>query len=244
MRLRICAIVAAGLLAGVTPAAHADETLYVIEQLYVTVNTMPDGSGERVGQIKSGDKVELIERQDDQAHVRLASGDEGWVKASYLSADPPLREQVKARTAELEQVRKEKTQLETELTKTRSALAAANASAKTAARDAAAATSSNGPQSGTPSTGTRPAASAPRSTDAGPALDVAPSADAAASPASGEPGSQTPPPLFQDEPMMPSRPSWLVAFAVALLALAVGFALGWRMLDRRIRAKYGGLRIY
>jgi hypothetical protein len=44
--------------------------------------------------------------------------------------------------------------------------------------------------------------------------------------------------------MMPSRPSWLVAFAVALLALGVGFALGWRMLDRRIRAKYGGLRIY
>jgi hypothetical protein len=241
MRLRICALVAAVGLAGLMPAAQAqDQTLYVIEQLYVTVNTMPDGSGERVGQIKSGDKVELIERQGDQAHVRLASGEEGWVKASYLSADPPLREQVKARTAELEQVRKEKAQLEADLTKTRSALAAANASAKSAAREAAA----NGPQSGTPASGTKSAAGASRDTNAAAGPDAAPSADAAQAPAPGEPSAQTPPPLFQDEPMMPSRPSWLVAFAVALLALAVGFALGWRMLDRRIRAKYGGLRIY
>jgi Bacterial SH3 domain len=241
MRLRICAIIAAGVMAGMMPVAQA-ETLYVVEQLYVTVNTMPDGSGERVGQIKSGDSVELIEKQGDQTHVRLASGSEGWVKSSYLSADPPLREQVKARTAELEQVRKEKAQVEAELTKTRSALAAANASAKSAAREAAASPPPNAPSSNASPTMPKPSASAAR--DATPNLDAAPNADAASSPPPAEATSQTPPPLFQDEPMMPSRPSWLVAFAVALLTLAVGFALGWRMLDRRIRAKYGGLRIY
>jgi hypothetical protein len=242
MRLRICAVVAAGLLIGMTPAAQADETLYVIEQLYVTVNTMPDGSGERVGQIKSGDKVELIERQGEQAHVRLASGEEGWVKSSYLSADPPLREQVKARTAELEQARKEKAQLEAELTKTRGALAAANASAKSAARETASSskqTSASIASTTAPTNASTPAPSAAASPAAGP------NADATPTPSIAEPTSQNPPPLFQDDgPMMPSRPSWLAAFAVALLALAVGFALGWRMLDRRIRAKYGGLRIY
>jgi hypothetical protein len=31
---------------------------------------------------------------------------------------------------------------------------------------------------------------------------------------------------------------------ITLLALALGFALGWRMLDRTIRKKYGGLKIY
>ena len=36
----------------------------------------------------------------------------------------------------------------------------------------------------------------------------------------------------------------LVALIAAVIALAIGFALGWRMLDRRIRAKYGGPRIY
>jgi hypothetical protein len=30
----------------------------------------------------------------------------------------------------------------------------------------------------------------------------------------------------------------------ALACLGAGFVLGWRMLDKRIRAKYGGLRIY
>ena len=35
---------------------------------------------------------------------------------------------------------------------------------------------------------------------------------------------------------------WL-ALAV-VLALGAGFALGWRILDRRIRRRYGGLRIY
>jgi hypothetical protein len=44
--------------------------------------------------------------------------------------------------------------------------------------------------------------------------------------------------------MMPTRPTWLWALGSSLVALVIGFALGWRMLDRRIRAKYGGLRIY
>lgn len=35
---------------------------------------------------------------------------------------------------------------------------------------------------------------------------------------------------------------WLAL--AAALALAAGFVLGWRVLDRRIRRKYGGLRIY
>jgi hypothetical protein len=35
---------------------------------------------------------------------------------------------------------------------------------------------------------------------------------------------------------------WIVGTAV--VALVVGFLLGWRTLDRRIRKKYGGLRIY
>jgi hypothetical protein len=242
MRLRICAVIAAGLLAGMTPVAQA-ETLYVIEQLYVTVNTAPDGTGERVGQIKSGDEVELIERQGDQAHVRLASGNEGWVKSSYLSADPPLREQVTARTAELEQVRKEKAQLEAELTKARAALAAANANAKATAREAQA---SSAPANASPPKANRDPPP-PGSAEIIPNLDAAPSAEPGTEgtpSGAAESSSQTPPPLFQDEPMMPSRPSWLVASAVALLALGVGFALGWRTLDKRIRAKYGGLRIY
>jgi hypothetical protein len=225
---RLGALSAACLLACAAPAAQA-EPLYVIEQVFVTVNSAPDGTGERVGQIKSGDQVELLERQDDQAHVRLGSGSEGWVKASYLSADPPLRAQVTARTAELEQVRKEKAQLEAELTKTRTALTAAGAAAKSASKEAP------------------PAVASPPATNIPPAhtaMSPPASSDGTIAAPPAESVSQSAPPLFQDEPLMPSRPSWFVAVGVALVTLAAGFVLGWWMLDRRIRAKYGGLRIY
>jgi hypothetical protein len=42
----------------------------------------------------------------------------------------------------------------------------------------------------------------------------------------------------------PARGAWEWLLAAALLALVAGFVLGWRVLDRRIRRKYGGLRIY
>ena len=35
-----------------------------------------------------------------------------------------------------------------------------------------------------------------------------------------------------------------IAIKVDPVSLVGGFVLGWRVLDRRIRAKYGGLRIY
>lgn len=215
-----------------TPCVRA-ETLYVIEQLYVTVNSAADGSGERVGQIKSGDQVELLERQDEQAHVQLASGESGWVKASYLSAEPPMREQLNARNQEVEKLRKEKTQLEADLASAKSAVTAAQASAKDAAKAAqnAAQTAVASAKKAAPMASTPPPAAPPVPAAA---MDAAP-ADSAA---------RTAPPLFEDQPLMPARPSWLLALGSSGIALIVGFALGWRMLDRRIRAKYGGLRIY
>jgi SH3 domain protein len=219
--LRKVALALAG--AGVLVASQARaETLYVIEQLFVSVNAAPDGSGERVGQIKSGDPVELIERQDEQAHVRLASGEEGWVKASYLSPNLPMNKQLAAKTEELEKMRKEKAQLETDL-----------AAAKKAATAAAAAARNPPAASATPA----PAAAAP----------TPPASTVEAAPPSGpvsETASPGAPPLFPESSVMPSRPTWLWAVGCSIVSLAIGFALGWRLLDRRIRAKYGGLRIY
>jgi hypothetical protein len=40
------------------------------------------------------------------------------------------------------------------------------------------------------------------------------------------------------------RPGWSWVWVSVLAGLGAGFGLGWRVLDRRIRAKYGGLRIY
>ena len=95
-------------------AIHA-ETLYVIEQLVVNVNSAPDATGERIANIKSGDAVEVLDRQGDQIQVHLANGTEGWVRKSYLSAEEPARMRLGERTAEVEKLKQDVTRLEGEL---------------------------------------------------------------------------------------------------------------------------------
>ena len=208
----------------VAQTENETETQYVIEQLVVSVNAQADGSGDRVDQIKSGDRVEVLEKQGDQSHVRLSSGQEGWVRSSYLSTTPPLREQLKSRTDELEKLRGEKTKLEAELASARKAATAA-ASAPAASR--------------VPAVVPAPVASAPPPAAAEAAASPEPSTGSSAPEGAG-----SNPPMFASNGFLPSRPSWLFAIAASLLTLLGGFALGWRVLDKRIRAKYGGLRIY
>jgi len=175
----VAALAAALLAAG----AHA-ETLYVIDQLIVTVSSSADDTGERVATIHSGDGVEVLEQHDAYAHVRLASGAEGWVKSSYLSPQLPLQQKLTSQLQELERLKQEVARLQ----------GAASAAAVAA-----------------------------------PIVREAPN---------------DPPAALANEPGENAQPIWPWALGAALVALAGGFALGWRMLDRRIRRKYGGLRIY
>jgi len=98
-----------------SPVPLRAETLYVIEQLVVAVSSTPDAGGERVATLKSGDRVELLERTGEQAHVRLASGREGWVRAAYLSADEPLRVRLAQRDAEVARLNDELSRLKGQL---------------------------------------------------------------------------------------------------------------------------------
>jgi hypothetical protein len=198
--LLLCALAA--------PAAYA-ETLYVVEQLVVNVNSTPDASGERIATVKSGEGVEVLERVRDEVHVKLAGGKDGWIRASYLSADEPLRPRLAQRTAEVARLREEVSHLQAQLDAARSTVGAA-------------------PGGGT-------AASAP----------AAP-APAAPAPAATAEDSASPPPrsLFAGATEESPRRVWPWALGAGLLALCVGFALGALVLDRHIRRKYGGLRIY
>jgi hypothetical protein len=185
--------------------AHA-ETLYVVEQLVVNVNSAPDASGERIATVKSGEGVELLERQGEQVHVRLAGGREGWIRAGYLSAAAPLRVQLAQRDAEVARLQEELKRL-----------AAQPAVARSPAAGAAA-----------PTAAASPAADSP----------------AAPPPAAAEdPGNSSGMLFGGSTAEHPVRP-WPWALGGALLGLAIGFALGVVLLDRHIRRKYGGLRIY
>jgi hypothetical protein len=179
---------------------HA-ESLYVIEQLVVGVNSTADASGERVATLRSGDRVEALERAGDEVHVRLANGREGWVRASYLSADEPLRVRLAQRDAELARLNDEVSALKTQV---HSAAAPAAASA------------AGGGVTDPPAT--------PR-------------------PAAEDPAAPAPGALFSAGEER-ARPSWPWMLAAALTAFGVGLAVGALALDRHIRRKYGGLRIY
>jgi len=178
------------------PAAAPAEILYVVEQLVVNVNSSPDPSGERIATVKSGDRLEVIERQRDQVHVRLGRGRDGWVRASYLTRDEPLRQRLSQRDAELAQLREQ-------ITAQQSQLAAAR----------------------------NP-----------PASDASPAPPRATTPAAEDSGEPPAGALFatSDEP----RRVWPWALGAWLVGLALGAALGALALDRHIRRKYGGLRIY
>jgi len=189
--LLLCALAAA-------PAARA-ETAYVVEQLVVSVNSAPDASSERIATVKSGERLEVIERLRDQVHVQLAGGKDGWIRASYLSADEPLRPRLAASTAEVARLKDELGRLQAQLD---------------AARTTAGAAPGGGAAASAPAASAEDSVSAPQGA------------------------------LFAGAAQDTPRRGWPWALAAVLLALCVGFVLGALVLDRHIRRKYGGLRIY
>jgi hypothetical protein len=183
------ALALAGLIAR---SAHA-EALYGVEQLVVNVNSAPDATGERIATVKSGDGVELLERQGDQIHVRLANGKDGWIRASYLSSEEPSKVRLAQRDAQLAQLKDDVSRLQAQLTAPHSSAAPVT-----------------------------------------PAVALAGGEDPALAPAAG---------LFAAPEQRPHR-LWPWVLGAALLGLGAGFTLGLVVLDRHIRRKYGGLRIY
>jgi hypothetical protein len=193
------------LVAALAAAAARAEPAYVIEQLVVNVNSAPDASGERIATVKSGDRLEVLERVGDQVHVRLASGRDGWIRASYLSKDEPLHVRLTQREADVAQLKDEVSHLQAQL-------AAARAGAAPAAPSSAG-------SAGAGAAGAPPPATAE------------------------DPGGPPAGALFAGGEEGPHR-VWPWALGAALAGLGIGFALGALVLDRYIRRKYGGLRIY
>jgi len=191
MRVRASLWVA---LALASSLSHA-ETTYVNDQLIVGVTATTEAESERVAQVKSGDKLEVIERDGDQTHIKLSNGKDGWVKSSYLTNEPPPQVRLNERTAEVEKLKTEGDKLKQDVTRLEGELAAARA-AHNATSDA---------------------------------------------PPPPAPVHDT---VFLRDPERQSSTSWPVLLGVAAVMLLVGFIAGWRTLDRRIRQKYGGLKIY
>jgi len=214
------------------PAVNA-EPVYVIEQLVVSLASAPGPEGEHIGQVKSADKLELLEREGDEAHVRLPSGTEGWIKASYLSAEEPLQHRLTERTAEVEKLKEEGEKLKQDMGRLESQLAAARAAHNVASAPTPTPTATPTPIPRPTPAGTPAAANTPPDT-------IPPPVSEALS------GGSTPirETVFLRSPDRPGQTPWPLVLGSSFVMLLAGFVLGWKTLDRRIRQKYGGLRIY
>jgi SH3 domain protein len=73
----------------VLPHPALAQQMYVDDRLVLNVYAEANQGGERIATIETGDEVELIERVENSARIRLADGREGWVGASYLTSNAP-----------------------------------------------------------------------------------------------------------------------------------------------------------
>jgi hypothetical protein len=77
-----------GMLVFASFAAQAEQ-LYIIDKLVVGVYPQAENEEGKLANLETGDAVEELERVDKHVRVRLSDGTEGWVKANYLTAQPP-----------------------------------------------------------------------------------------------------------------------------------------------------------
>lgn len=91
------------------------QTLYVTDELVITVRTGPSTQNAIIQNLNSGDSVTVLEETDDGDYVRVRtdSGEEGWALRRYLISEPIARSQLAAAERNLAQARNRVTELET-----------------------------------------------------------------------------------------------------------------------------------
>ena len=212
------------LLLALLAARAAAATAYVSDELVLGVYAEQNSQGQRLATLHSGANVETLAVNGDFTQVRQNDGTTGWVKSAYLTTQVPATVRVKQLEEELDRVHATTPALaeaaaRSEVEQLKRALAAKQAELE-AARGAGAA----------------PAADA---ADAAPATSTGGAAPGGAGP---EGGAQRSAAAQVVAPL--SRPGWAWAAALAALALACGYWLGYSTLARRVRRKFGGIKVY
>lgn len=187
---------------------------YVTDELVLGVYAEQSTQGQRLATLHSGAGVETLAVSGEATQVRLPDGRTGWVKTAYLTTREPAAVRIK--------------QLQDELDRTRAttpALAEAAERSEVArlTRELAARQAD-------------PATTAPR-TPASRTSDTDEASMSAAAAVGAVPSRNT----DKGRPFAP-RP-WLWVTTVCI-ALGLGFWLGYAALARRIRARFGGIKVY
>jgi hypothetical protein len=196
-------------------------TAFVSDELVLGVFAEQNGQGARLATLHSGASVDTLSVNGEFTQVRLNDGTTGWVKSVYLTTQVPAIVRVK--------------QLEEELDRSR---ATTPALAEAAAR-------SEVEQLKRELKSQQEALDAATQTGAAPVTGGAPVTGAALVAASSPPPmlAVMPPGLVAGIAAAAARRPWIVVVPL-LAALACGFWLGYATLARRIKHKFGGIKVY
>jgi SH3 domain protein len=117
-RLWLC-ILGIFAISGVAAAAP----VYVSDILYITLRTGQGDEFKILKTLKSGTKMELIEKSDDKyAKVRMEDGTEGYVQHRFLLEEPTAELKLASALDKVERLTRENSQLKEKYNKTRSEL--------------------------------------------------------------------------------------------------------------------------
>lgn len=105
----------------VSAVGAAAATLYVTDQLRVSVRQAPDDAAAPLESLRSGQAVAVLAEEGRFLKVRLEDGRQGYVLKQYFTAEAPRR-------ARLEQLEQERDRLKTQLVEAQQQVQAAGAS--------------------------------------------------------------------------------------------------------------------
>ena len=103
-------------LAALLPISAVAETAYVTDMLQLDMSAAADMAGPPIKRLRSGDKLEILERNGRYARVKFGN-QTGWVKSLYLIEKEPARTRVN-------QLEKDNEQLESSVKDLRSQVSA------------------------------------------------------------------------------------------------------------------------
>ena len=96
-----------GLVLSLISISAFGQSMYVSDELVVTLRTGPSTQNAILRNLSSGTRVEFLESSSDSGYVRVrtADGTEGWVLTQYLTDEPIARERLANTARELEEAR-------------------------------------------------------------------------------------------------------------------------------------------
>jgi hypothetical protein len=203
------------LLSALLSAQAAANTAYVTDELVLGVYAEQNNQGQRLATLHSGASVETLAVNGEFTQVRLTDGITGWVKSAYLTSQAPATVRIKQLEEELDQRRATTPALAEAAARSEVEQLTRELAAKQAELDAA-------------------LGAAPVVPAAAPGTAIARTAIA---------GAAAPPGARSGSSAVTSTQLWIWGASI-LLALAGGFWLGYAALARRIKRKFGGLKVY